>query len=266
MLPSKVDTKQPFIKFCTYENTAMNFTEWKNYFKANKIHFDWLKWSDAQPLLPQESNLIYRTIQTFQKGENSEGKNLIHYAKAHGDADYYEAIVDFIREEQRHALVLGKFMTLNGIPKVKEQWSDTVFRRMRNLAGLELSVTVLLTAEIIAAIFYKALHRCTSNETLKLLCHQILIDEEMHINFQSYTLSTLHSKKSGFRQWIDRKMHRVLMEGTLLVVYVDHRKVLKAGGLPFAIWRQEIIDEFRRAEMLIRTPHLNWVRSIRAVA
>jgi hypothetical protein len=191
-------------------------------------------------------------LQQFQKGENSEGKHLIAFARQHPDPDYIHAIKDLIREEQTHALVLGKFMLANGIPKIKSQWVDNVFRLLRRFGGLENSVRVLLTAEVIAAVFYKAFRESTNSITLKAICIQILRDEEMHINFQSFTLAHYYQRKPPLGQLVTRAWHRTLMIGTTLVVWVGHSRLLRAGGFTFRSFQQDVFREYVRAVRMIR--------------
>jgi len=59
----------------------------------------------------------------------------------------------FIREEQRHSALLNSFLDRENIPKLNHHWVDLIFRKMRHLAGFELMLTVLLTAELIAIPF-----------------------------------------------------------------------------------------------------------------
>lgn len=211
-------------------------------------------------LTSKEKKIISKSIQQFQRGENSEGKSLFKYAKDFNEPFYVETIKLFIREEQTHAAVLGNFMKQNNIPKIKSHWVDNVFRKLRQLASLENSVTILITAEIIAAIYYQALRDATHSKNLKMICEQILIDEEMHINFQSYTLQIFYEKKSRFRKWTSRLFHRILMKGTILVVWLHHKKVYQAGGFSFKKFYQATWQEFKRAEnMLMKNsiPQLN---------
>lgn len=196
----------------------MDFNDWKNYFETNQTHFANLDWDAADLLASEEKTLIASSIKQFQKGENSEGKNLMQYARQWGDIDYLQTIKLFIKEEQQHALVLGKFMAKHGIDKLRSHWTDTVFRRLRKLGSLENSVMVLITAEIIAAVYYKALKRVTDSVLLRSICKQILIDELMHINFQSYTLRQFYLKRSTPGKMSSRLIHRLLMIGTTFIV------------------------------------------------
>src|SRR6476620_3746422 len=98
--------------------------------------------------------------QTFF-GYNSEGKHLYSFAKRFPDPGYLECIRLFIPEEQMHAKVLAKFMKKHDIPQIKNHWTDSVFRWLRKLAGIENTVRVLLVAEIIAKVYYKGLKQAT---------------------------------------------------------------------------------------------------------
>ncbi|WP_164672387.1 hypothetical protein [Bacillus velezensis] len=47
---------------------------------------------------------------------------------------------------------------------------------------------MLLTAEVIAAVYYDALKNVTGSVCLQSICGQILIDEKQHFEFQAETL------------------------------------------------------------------------------
>lgn len=229
----------------------MNYKNWHDYYFENQNHFSKINFDKVEKLSSKDKKIISKSIQQFQRGENSEGKSLFKYAKDFNEPYYVETIKLFIREEQTHATILGNFMKQNNIPKIKSHWVDNVFRKLRQLTSLENSVTILITAEIIAAIYYQALRDATTSRNLKMICEQILIDEEMHINFQSYTLHIFYEKKSRFRKWSSRLFHRILMKGTILVVWLHHKKVYKTGGFTFKKFYQATWQEFKRAENML---------------
>ncbi|MGG4103228.1 ferritin-like domain-containing protein [Paenibacillus lautus] len=210
------------------------FSKWTEYFLRNNQNLIDIHWDDHYKLTSEEREIITKSIQQFQLGENSEGKYLINCAKKYvletQDQDYYHALIEFIKEEQRHARDLGRFMRLQEIPLIRSHWVDNVFRKLRKYAGLELSIIVLITAEIIAKIYYKALKESTNSIILIDLCNQILNDEEKHVRFQSETLYKLARNKSYIMNQISRQFHRFLFEGTLIVVWYQHKSVFKAGG------------------------------------
>ncbi|WP_020532320.1 ferritin-like domain-containing protein [Flexithrix dorotheae] len=228
----------------------MNFNFWTQYFQYNQDHFDHIDWLQCQPLTPYERMVVERSIQQFQKGEYSEGKNLMKFAKGfakkfpeHGE--YANTIKHFIKEEQRHAMVLGRFMAQENIPKIKEHWIDDIFRYIRKLMGLELSITILATAEIISAVYYKGLKRATSSPILRTICQQILKDEAMHLAFQAYTKSIFMDKRSGIQNFFLKLGHHIFTSGTSLLVWFFHRKVLIKGGITLDVYLEEIDQEFR---------------------
>lgn len=229
----------------------MTFKSWLSYYQSNSGNFDHIEWNDLDKITLEELDTITSSIQQFQKGENSEGKNLIRYAEEFGDKDYFDSIILFIKEEQRHAMVLSEFMELNSIPKINEHWVDNVFRKLRVFSGIENSIVVLLTAEIIAAVYYRALKNATESKLLNDICRQILKDEEMHINFQSYFLHQLYRRKSSPGKLFFNTFRKTLMTGTLMVVWNFHKKVLKRGGYDFERFSEEIFKEFDRTADMI---------------
>src|SRR5882724_1428986 len=230
----------------------MDFSYWKNYFVSNSSHFEDINWNEQEHLTKHEKEIISSSLQQFQKGEQSEGKHFFSFARTFPDPFYLETIRLFILEEQAHAHVLGKFMDMNGIPRIRKHWVDDIFRRLRKLADLENTITVLITAEIIAKVYYKALKNATGSALLKQLCDQILNDEDQHIAFQSYTLNLFYSRKGKIRKFFNRAWHQLLMLGTICIVWFGHRDVLKAGGHSFATFFVETMLVFLETEKCIR--------------
>lgn len=230
----------------------MKFTHWKNHFSSNKTHFDHIEWNDGYALTKQELKALKSSLQQFQKGENSEGSNLINSAIAfyqnQPDQSYPETIRLFIQEEQSHATALGKFMKQQGIAEIEDHWADKIFRFIRQGKNLERSLLILSCAEIIATEFYVALKNSTNSTTLKTVCEQILIDEENHINFQAYSLSEIYSTRNPLRNFISRIVHFGLLTGTISFVYFQHRKVFKQGGMSFFTFATGCVQEFLRLQ------------------
>jgi hypothetical protein len=230
----------------------MNFRSWKQYFKENQSHFSGIDWNAEDSLTNEESKIIAGSVAQFQKGENSEGKHLFTHAGKYSNPEYLECIKLFIREEQMHARVLGRFMDRNNISKIKRHWVDGIFRFLRKMAGIENTIIVLLTAEIIAKIYYKALMQATSSVLLQSICKQILNDEDAHIDFQCYTLFSLTEKKKYIGRVVGRTWHFILMLGTIMVVWMTHHAVLKKGGFYFSRFLLQTLLVFFEADEAIK--------------
>lgn len=174
------------------------------------------------------------------------------FARSMNDESYCAVVKVFIKEEQDHAMVLGKFMEKQNISKLKKDCLDDVFRGLRKLAGLEGTITVLLTAEIIAMVYYKALQAATNSIMLRQICQQILVDEEMHLVFQSFTLNRIYSRKASFSVCFSAWIHTVLMFGTIVMVWFFHKKVLKAGQYGFFSFFYSVWKEFTKCRGMIK--------------
>ena len=234
-----------------------NFNNWIEYFIINKRNLKTISWNEVYKLNKEEFKNIFESIRIFQKGESSEAKHIFKTAKQflnyHPDQSYLEALTLFINEEHRHAFELKRFMSLQDIPCLKKHWSDIVFRQLRRVGGLEQSISVLLTAEIIAAVYYKALRLSTRSLVLQQICGQILSDEEMHIRFQSEAIGQFYANRSSFLNRIISVAKRVLLEGTMVVVWSGHNKVLGAAGYDFFRFRKECLLEFAKSIHITQT-------------
>src|SRR5258707_11570327 len=120
----------------------MKFSLWYQYFQSNRNHFDYLDWGNKELLAGEEKEVITSSVQQFQRGEYSEGKHFLQFAKRMKDESYIETVKIFIKEEQDHAAILGKFMDIHAIKKLGSDWVDNTFRWLRKLAGLEGTITV----------------------------------------------------------------------------------------------------------------------------
>lgn len=226
--------------------------EWRLYFKENAHSLLDIPWHLGGDLKQSEADTIRKSLREFQAGETSEGKHLLRYSQEYadrtGDHQYVAAMRLFILEEQRHARDLGRFLTVNGISLVRTTFTDVVFRRLRNLVGtLEISIAVLITAEIIAKVYYAVLRNATSSVVLRRICDQILRDEQRHVQFQAEQLAKLRAGRRPAGKVVVLSLQRFLYFGTVPVVWFFHREVIRRGGLPFGAWWAACWREYRGA-------------------
>jgi hypothetical protein len=226
--------------------------EWRLYFEANAQSLLAIPWQIGPDLSAAEISALSRSISEFQAGESSEGRHLFglaqDYANKTGDHEYLKAICLFIAEEQRHARDLGRLMALNGIPLVKTTFTDRVFRRLRHVhRRLEISVGVLITAEIIAKVYYLTLREATQSAILRRLCDQILQDEVKHVEFQAEQLARLRLARGNVPLAATMFVQRFLYLGTVFVVWVFHRAAIRRGGYAFVRWWNMCWLEFEKA-------------------
>ena len=135
-----------------------------------------------------------------------------------------------IREEQRHAALLRAFMEDHHIALKSTDWTDRVFRLVRRLAGLELYLCVLISAELIGIVYYRALESATDCQRLMVICRGLVSDELAHVGFESQLLLALRTDRAAAVQALLRLAHRAFFAGTAGAVWLTHRSVLRQGG------------------------------------
>ncbi len=211
---------------------------WLNHFEYHAEHPRCVPAGLSDVLEPEERRLIARSIAIFQLGEQSEGHALLfsawRFAKKHDAAPLIRILELFIREQQRHAALLRKFMEDHALPHKHTDWTDFVFCCLRRLGGLELRLYLLITAELIASVFYRALEVTTGCQRLKVLCRTLVADELAHVGLESQLLLTLRARRSPFLRGSLRLLHRVFFASTASIVYLTHRAVLRSAGYNIA--------------------------------
>jgi len=241
--------------------------KWLAHFRRNARALLPIPWEVGADLAASEKAAITSSIQAFQLGETSEGRHLMRYARdwaeRSGNRGYVHAIRALIAEETRHAGDLGRFMDLNGIDRIERGWTDSVFRRLRNTVGsLEISLGVLVTAEIIAKVYYAALRESTHSKLLRAICDQILCDEYQHVEFQTEQLALMRSNRGAAMLWITLAMHRILFSGTVIVVGWSHRRALARGGFSARTFWTGCMHEFRRDLAAMNPRHRTTLRGL----
>jgi len=217
----------------------MTESDWVRYFRANAAQ-PCLPWDDGYRLSGAERAVVIESIQQFQLGENAQGRRLLQRA-APLDADFVQALRLFIKEEQRHSDLLGRFLAMQGVRCLRRHWIHAVFRRVRGLAGLELRMRVLATAEVLAIPYYTALRNATDSPLLRSICSRILAEEAQHLRFRAFTFDRLASHRPLLLRAIAQTLHRCFLKATTLLVWAEHRGVFRAGGYSLReLWRQAL--------------------------
>ncbi len=213
---------------------AGNLEIWSNHFEHHARHPRRVARGLRDVLKPEERELIAGSIATFQLGEQSGGATLKRAAECFAREQQMPQLVRIIellvREEQRHASQLRAFMQDHRIPLKRSDWTDRVFRRVRRLGGLHLHLGVLICAELIGNVYYRALESATECARLRVLCRTIVSDELAHVGFESQLLFTLWAARGSGLCSLTRLAHRAFFASTAAVVWLTHRSVLRKAG------------------------------------
>jgi hypothetical protein len=241
-------------------NEAVFWTtrQWCAYFESNSYPRN-IPWNLPPALTLEERFSFASSIQTFQLGESSEGRRLLKAAEEEaeisGDLYLPEAVRLFIGEEQRHASLLGHFLRTESIPLLKRQWTDSMFRFLRQRWNLELCVAVLMTAELVARVYYRALRDATHSLALQSVCKHLLRDEMHHLAFHAGILGDLRKNRPLWINFLWNTAYSIFHQITVTVVWIEHNKVFRAGGFPYHRYRKASKLHLSRALQMIRSRH-----------
>ena len=208
--------------------------EWIEHYRTNALN-QRIDWTLAPNITPRQVRVIRRSLQAWQLGETSDGKNLIRaasrYALSIDDPDYLKAIILFIKEEQKHGANLGRYLDAIGEKRIQADWGDTLFRKVRHLnTSMESWTLAVLVVESTAQVFYQALKDATACPLLRQICTDILIDEAYHITFQTQRMTALFSARKPLEQWLARPLYKGFFFAVALLVWFANRRLFRAGG------------------------------------
>jgi len=208
-------------------------------------------------LTSAETKRIAGSIAEFERGESSEALDFriknAEFAAAKNRPDFEEAAHLFIAEENRHAHLLANYMEQHGISTTDSSAADAIFRWLRSRTEVAWSSRVLITAEVIAQVYYPALKEATRDPQLKAICDRIIEDEAYHIAFQTERIYEVESTLGSFRCLIHRFLHPFLFAGTAMVVWYQHHPVL-SHSLSFTRYVAQCRMYFRYAIACIGMP------------
>jgi hypothetical protein len=225
--------------------------DWCVYFQRNARDRIEIPWERGAEVSDEERDAIAASVQEFQLGESSDGRRSLaiarRYAEKSSDRDYPEALALFFREEGLHAEMLARFLGLAGLPLLTHSWRDSAFRQLRRCFNLEVLLLVLLIAELIAKVYYRALRTATRSDVLRRICSQILRDEKPHVQFHLERLARMRRHRP---RWLNRlavEAHRTLFLALCFLVWLKHGRAMRRGGFNWRRYWRHCRREFNDA-------------------
>jgi hypothetical protein len=212
--------------------------EWIAHYQANAANQLPIPWEAGAQLTTAQADAIIPSLRAWQLGETSEGTQMLaaarRYTREAADPEFVEAVKLFIAEEQRHGELLGRFLDLHGTPRLRRNWGDSIFRKLRHLLpNMECWTTVVIGVETLALVYYRAIMEASESPVLRTICRQILKDEVHHLRFQYERLALIGAPRGPVARLLISLLQRVLFAATTIAVWVDHHRALRAGGYPF---------------------------------
>jgi hypothetical protein len=215
----------------------MEFRRWRDHFEKNRLR-PVPELREARDGVPEDAVApLARSLAVFQLGESKGGRLATEIDEIPGlTEDYRAAVKLFIGEEQRHGQLLAGCVEGLGGTLLKTTWTEHLFVAARRLLGVRFKLVVLLAAESVGLGFYRTLASRLPAGPLWSCLEEICEDEVHHLAF--------HGDAFRGRAWFRRAWYPVAGAATI-VVLIDHRRTLRALGIPMREAAETILAVLR---------------------
>lgn len=224
--------------------------QWLKHFGCN-LKIERVNWNLLPSLSNCERKNILTALQAWQLGETSDGSHLLKASRKYAEKikdEYYPLAVElFIKEEQKHGNNLGRYLDMIGEKRIKKNWADTLFRRVRYYnSSMELWTLAVITVESTAQVFYQSLKDASECKLLKQVCTDILIDEAFHIDFQLQRFSHIYEFKKPLSKLISYHLYKWFFFSISMLVWFTYRRCFKAGCNDFNNYYRKLSLKFEK--------------------
>lgn len=228
----------------------MDTQHWISHFETNtRLNHEMTLPEQACDLPEKTRAALARSLAIFQLGESGGGTRLRRYTRSIAALEslqgYQRAVDLFVAEEQSHAALLARTVTHLRGTLLKKQWTNSIFRWLRDLVNLEFNIQVLLTAELIAEVYFGLLSLRCSDPVVQTVAKKLLRDEMGHLSFQrDFLFERLRGLTPGMqRLW--RWQFQGIHFATACVVSWDHRECLQSLNVTAADFRSRAVRCWR---------------------
>ncbi len=176
---------------------------------------------------------VTASLARFQLGESGEGRIAHEIDRFHSSAiddDYRTALKLFVKEEGRHARILGALVRALGGTLLTKTWTEALFVAGRRVLGIRLKLLVLLAAEVVGIGFYRAIGERLGDGCVRHALLQICADEEQHLEF--HRAFFLRSAPRGLARLAFIAAWALVGGAACAVVLLDHRRTLRVLDVP----------------------------------
>ncbi len=223
---------------------------WIEHFQCNS-KIERIDWKLKPSLTNIERKNILSSLKAWQLGETSDGSHLLKASKKYagkiGDTLYVKAVELFIKEEQKHGNNLGKYLDRINEKRVKKNWADTMFRKVRYYnSSMELWTLTVIIVESTAQVFYQSLKDATGCKLLKQISTDILIDEAFHIDFQCERFKLIYESKKAISRVVCFYLYKYFYFSIIILVWFVYRPVFTAGRNSFPGYWKKMDLKFKK--------------------
>jgi len=212
----------------------MSFGDWRREFEHNRRR-PLPEVTPPADLAPAHRRALAWSLARFQIGEVGEGRiarEIWRVRLPAIDDDYRVALGLFVKEEGRHARILAAMVRSLGGQLLARSFSQGMFRAARRLVGVRSKLLMFFAAEVIGIGCYGLLAAALPACPLRSALAQICDDERRHLVFHRDLFGAVAPR--GIPRAIFLVAWTVVGTCAALVVLAEHRRTLRALGIPLA--------------------------------
>lgn len=221
-------------------NKNNGWEKWLHYFQKNANRPIPKDFYQPLPYRPCKVNVLLHSLCVFQIGETGEGRIVKEVQKKHlkGTDKNFESCIDlFIKEEGRHARLLGICIKSLGGKVFLKNWCAHLFEKVRRLVGVRTKLFVLSVAEVVGFGFYSSFRDKLPKSQLLQILNEIANDEKQHLLFHAEFFSK-HFQSRNLKKIIC-VFWNFAVYFSMGLVFWSHRKTFKE----FNITRNEFFHK-----------------------
>jgi hypothetical protein len=239
---------------------------WLGYFEGN-TRDDRAPASSLKDEVPAElRSSLAISLGRFQLGESAGGRiheEITTHPDAVLDAPTRRSVQLYIEEEWRHSRELAMMIRALGGQTQAAHWTNGAFTACRRILGLRTKMMTLAIAEVIGIVYYRALASGIGSPALAESLRRIANEESQHLDFQAaffdHAILLAPAPLQPPYRWLLRGLMLAIFGAALLVLLVDHGRILRragasTNGLLTASWRELASRHFLQASRLRLLP------------
>jgi hypothetical protein len=210
---------------------------------------------EAPQLNKEQHTLLLESLREFQLGEAGEGK-IAHEIDSinwfNHDANLKKSVKLWVKEEGRHARILGLMVNSMGGTLRTKHWTAKLFEKSRRAFGPAMKLLVALSAEVVGGAFYDLLAKGLKGHSFSNVLFELAQDEESHLQFQAAIFKGL--AQSRFQKSVFVFLWCLISILSGVLVYARHNQTLHSLGIEKSQFRSEIISRAKCVLTLVSNP------------
>jgi hypothetical protein len=204
---------------------------WLCHFIQNRHERVTIPWKAAAPAPDAMKTSVANWLRWISETNAPARARLIDWAvrDCASDPAYVQSIRLFIREEQHHTEIIGRYLALRETPGRAGGFNRAAVRAIIKPLGMRFELSVLTLSEIAVITMNRLLlEKSNHDAALSALLTQVIHDHQCHLAFHSERLTTEFADFNFLRRNLRRLRLRTMFAVAIKGLTLHHRPLLRA--------------------------------------